>query len=61
MERNNMPYETYHNLRLRSNNSSDDFAILKLCITDESLKSIYETKINKHNLFSQMQLFVFFP
>ena len=49
MERNNMPYETYHNLRLRSNNSSDDFAILKLCITDESLKSIYETKINKHN------------
>lgn len=49
MERNNMPYETYHNLRLRSDSSSSDFAILKLCITDETLKPIYENKINKHN------------
>lgn len=42
-------YKTYINLRLRSNNAADDFAILKLCITDESLKTIYETKINNHN------------
>ena len=42
-------YEIYHNLRLRSDNSADNFSILKLCIVDDSLKSIYETKINKHN------------
>lgn len=49
MDTHNQLYQTYHNLRLQSDSSSDNFAILKLCITDESLKDIYENKINKHN------------
>lgn len=49
MDSDNQLYKTYHNLRLRSDNSAGDFAILKLCIIDESLKDIYETKIKTHN------------
>ena len=42
-------YCTYHDLRFRHENSSRDFAILKLSVQNDELLSIYKEKIELHN------------
>ena len=57
MDFNNDIYNTYTNLRLRSNSASNDFGILKLCICDDKLKKIYEDKVAAHNKNFQTNTF----
>ena len=42
-------YDIYHNLKLRSQSASSNFAILKLVVDDNELKGLYENSIKKHN------------
>ena len=35
-------YDIYHNLKLRSQSASSNFAILKLVVDDNELKGLYE-------------------
>ena len=42
-------YDLYHNLKLRSNSASTNFAILKLVVENNELRGIYENSIEKHN------------
>jgi dUTP pyrophosphatase len=51
-------YNTYTNLKLRSQSASGDFGILKLCITDETLKNVYQDKVDSHNKQFETDMFV---
>ena len=42
-------YQTYTNLKYRYNNSYNNFAILKLAITDDNMNDIYKNAVEKHN------------
>jgi len=42
-------YPLYHNLKYRSDNSSNNFAILKLYVGNDELLDLYKTKIATHN------------
>tara|TARA_B110000967_G_C18901453_1_gene575635 strand:+ start:942 stop:1526 length:585 start_codon:yes stop_codon:yes gene_type:complete len=42
-------YDIYHNLKLRSNSASSNFAILKLVVENNALRGVYENSIEKHN------------
>lgn len=42
-------YDIYHNIKMRSDNTNSNFAILKLVIKDDSLADVYKVAIEKHN------------